>query len=280
VSEGLSVDLYLSWKVIPRMSKSRRILIWVGASLVVAFAYLWLFGVQTAFALWARHNGIKIPELSDTPRELQNTSLNQSRGAEFSRFGYEFELPWSDFDQAKIKIVGQGCLISFESGIRIRFTTEPARAFVNDVASKSGGEESLRRNFGDEAISSDYNFYRLMLTTTPASVSPLGSREAASSNSTLLILKAIAMPEPGHSGIYSLHTANFRGFQYGAPGNSRHMVVSDLLDDKGNAEFIFFDVPGQPHITQADINRATQSLKRVSDVATESSQNPSVTLDP
>ncbi len=124
------------------------------------------------------------------------------------------------------------------------------------------------------------HFFRLMLTTTPASVNAFSSREAASRNSTLLILKAIAMPDPGHSGIYSFHTPSFRGFQYGAPGNSRNMVVSDLFDDEGNAEFIFFDVAGQPpHITQADINRATQSLKRVSNKAIQSSQNTDVTLD-
>jgi hypothetical protein len=250
------------------MTNRKRILSWIAAALVLVVAYLWFFGVQTAFAFMAWNTGRKIPELSDSPQELTDFSVNHAQASRFSRFGYEFELPWSDIDEAKTKIIGQGCVISFNSGIRVGFTTEPARTFVKNVASKSGGEESLRRSFGKDAISSDYNFYRLMLTTTPTSVSAFGSREAASRNSSLLTLKAIAMPDPGHSGIYSFHSANFRGFQYGAPGNSRHLVVSDLLDNEGNAEFIFFDVQGQsPLITQADMNRAIQSLKRVPAVA-------------
>lgn len=243
------------------VTKRKRILLWVGASCGVLFVYLWLFGIQTGFALMAWKAGRQVPQVKDVPIALKDSAVNNAQGTRFSCAAYEFELPWSDVEEVKHKI--GGCLVLFKSGIRVGFTTEPPRSFVENVASKSGGEESLRRNFGDEAISSDYNFVRLMLTTTPSSVNPLGSREGAMRGWVLLTLKAIAMPDPGNSGIYAFHTASFRGFQYGASGNAARVVISDQLDDAGTTEFAFGDLHGQsPHITQADINRATQSLRR------------------
>jgi hypothetical protein len=246
------------------VTKRKRILLWVGAILGVFFVYLWLLGIQTALAVMAWKAGRRVPQVKDVPIELNDSAMNNAQGTRFSCAGYEFELPRTDVDEAKHKI--GGCLISFKSGVRVSFNTEPARAFVKNVASKSGGEESLRRrSYGDEVVSSDYNFCRLMPTTTPSSVRPLGSRQSATREWVLLILKAVAMPDPGRSGVYSFRTTNFQGFQYGTPGNAARYVISDLLDDKGNAEFIFVDVPGQsPRITQADINRATQSLKHSS----------------
>jgi hypothetical protein len=256
------------------VTKRKRILLWVGATFGVLFVYLWLFGIQTGFALMAWKAGLQVPQVKDVPIALKDSAVNNAPGTQFSCAGYEFELPRTDVDDVKHKI--GGCLISCKSGVRVSFNTEPARAFVKNVASKSGGEESLRRSYGDEVVSSDYNFYRLMLTTTPSSVKPLGSRQSATHEWVLLILKAVAMPDPGRSGVYSLRTTNFQGFQYGTPGNAARYVISDLLDDKGNAEFVFVDVPGQtPRITQADINRATQSLRRTSistDADAETSQ--------
>ena len=242
------------------MTKRKRILLWVGAILGVLFVYLWLFGIQTALAVMAWKAGRRVPQVKDVPIPLNDSAMNNAQGTRFSCAGYEFELPRTDVNEVKHKI--GACLISFKSGVRVSFNTEPPRAFVKNVASKSGGEESLRRSYGDDAVSSDYKFYQLMLTTTPSSVLPLGSRQSATREWVLLILKAIAMPEPGNSGVYSFRTTTFQGFQYGTPGNTARYVISDLLDDKGNAEFIFVDVPGQPpHVTQADINRVTQSLR-------------------
>jgi hypothetical protein len=259
------------------MSNRKRIVIAVGASLLLAFAYVCLFGIQNAFALFAWNTGRKIPKVNEIPKEIADSSINRSQGTKFSKYGYEFEVPWTDVDEAKSKMGINSCLLSFNSGIRMTFTVEPARAFVENFASKSGGEELLRRRFGDEAISSDYNFYRLMLTTTPANVHAFSSREDATKTWVMLTLKAIAMLDPGHSGTYFFRTANFQGFQFGTPGNASKVVINDLLDDEGNAEFVFVDVQGQPtRIIQADINRTIQSLKRLPAVAVKSSHNANV----
>lgn len=246
------------------MTKRKLIFLWVGAGFAFICVYLWFFGIQTAFALQAWNTGRKIPEVKDVPLEIQDTSVNAVPGAKLSYSGYSFEVPWTDLDQSQSKIAPLKQILVFRSGVRLLVTTAPPRNFVGLVAKQAGGENILRQEYGEEVVSSDYNFFVRMLNTTPESVSPFGSREAAVRNSTLLVIKAIAMPEPGRSGIYSFHTGSFQGFQFGSPGNSKNRVSSDLYDENGGFEFIFMDRNGQPpHIRQADINRVTQSLARI-----------------
>jgi hypothetical protein len=257
------------------VSQRKKVLVGVGASLFVLIAYIYFFGNQTWFVLIARNAGRKIPQVWSVPQNLTDTVLSPSVGEQFSCAGYEFDIPWSDIDQSKTKTGANGCLVSFQSGIRILFTASPPRSFVKNVASKFGGEDILRRNYGDQAISSDYNFFQLMLHATPSSVRTFSSREAASRNFTLFLVKTIAMPN-AHSGLFSFGTPNFKGLQYEAPGHSSR-VVADLFDDEGAAEFIFFEVAGrQPQITQEEVNRVTQSLRRVSKPAGQSSPSPNI----
>jgi hypothetical protein len=164
------------------MSRRKRILISVCVALAVTIAYICLFGAQTGFALIAWNAGRKVPDVRNVPQDLTDSDVNQSTGQRLSYYGYEFEIPWSDIDESKTKAGVSGCLLSFASGIRILFTSELDRSFVKNVASKSGGEDALRRSFGDQAVSSDYKFFQTMLSITPSSVNPFGSREAAARN--------------------------------------------------------------------------------------------------
>lgn len=113
-------------------------------------------------------------------------------------------------------------------------------------------------------FASDYNFQREMLSTTPRTVSPFCSREAGVHASMLLLMKVIAMPSQGSSGVFSTQSQYFRGFQHGDPRVSSSNFSVDLFDDEGGVEFILTcdGICSAPAITQADINRISQSLIR------------------
>jgi hypothetical protein len=191
--------------------------------------------------------------------------VNSSSGTRLSYFGYTFEIPWNDVDNAKSKKVGAMQVLAFQSGMTILVSSIPPRDFVKTVAGYTGGEEALRRTYGSEVISSDYSFNQAMLSATPAAVEILGSREDATRGFLLLLLKTMAMPLPAHSGMYSIRTPHFQGFQFGDPRSSSGKTIVDLWDDKGGIELHLacFGTCSAPHITQADVNRILQSIMRV-----------------
>jgi hypothetical protein len=263
------------------MTNRNRTLVWIGSVLALACVYLWLFGIQTGFALQAWNIGRKVPEVKNTPRDLTDLSVNSSSGTSLSYFGYTFEIPWNDVDNAKSKKVGSMQVLAFHSGMAILVSSIPPRDFVKTVAGSTGGEETLRRTYGNEVTSSDYSFNRAMLSATPATVEILGSREDAARGFMLLLIKTMAMPLPASSGIYSIRTPHFQGFQFGDPRASSGKIIVDLWDDKGGIELHLacFGTCSAPHITQADVNRISESLARVAPVtATDSLAAPRDTI--
>jgi hypothetical protein len=138
------------------------------------------------------------------------------------------------------------------------------REFVSYIAKETGGEERLKGAYGDRVVSSDYNFNRALLAITPQLIDPFGTRQSAVRGFMLLSIKALALPPTASTGIYSLHTAGFHGFQFGNPGARPNRIQINLYDEYGAAEFTWTctaecSVP----ITQADLNRISQSLVRV-----------------
>ncbi|MGA3300747.1 MAG: hypothetical protein ABSD87_11710 [Candidatus Acidiferrales bacterium] len=245
------------------MSKRKQILVWAATSFAVLVAYACLFGVQTGFAFIAWRWGRQMPVTKTIPVDLTDLRINPAAGTNLTYLGFSFEIPWSDVVESKT--VGKMQLVRFRSGMVIIISRIPPRAFVTSVAEKAGGEQDLKRAYGDEVTSSDYNFYQMMLNTTPKSVKPFGSRQAATRSELILLIKAIAVPEPGESGIFSLRTSHFEGFQYGNPGVNPKRILIDLFDELGGTEImVACGATGcSPPITQADLNRISQSLVRV-----------------
>jgi len=247
------------------MANRKRTLTWIGSILALAFVYILLFGIQTGYAIQAWNTGRKLPEVKNTPRNLTDLSVNSAPGTRLSYFGYTFEIPWNDLDEAKSKKVGSMQVLAFHSAMAMIISSIPPRDFVKTVAGYTGGEETLRRTYGNEVISSDYSFNQAMLNATPATIEILGSREDATRGFMLLVLKTMAMPLPAHSGMYSIRTPHFHGFQFGDPRSSSGKIVVDLWDDRGGIELHLacFGTCSAPHITQADVNRISQSVMRV-----------------
>lgn len=248
------------------MSTKARVLIALLVLLLLAAVYLWFFGFQTITALGARYYvARKTPVVSMAPAQLTDLSISRSPGKKLSYFGYEFEVPWSDMDDSKSKMIGDNKeLIAFQSGNSLSVWHGSPRAFVNSVLSNDKIDPStIRRMYGDEALSSDSAFYRTLLETTPEKITPFMSRRDAVSRAVLLIVKGTILPRGTESGVFAVTAGEFSGFQFGRPQNQSGEVSVRLFSDSSSFNFIFYQKPGGPTvISQPDINRILQTLRK------------------
>jgi hypothetical protein len=97
------------------VSKRRRIIIGLGASVVVCGLYLWFFGTQTFCAIEARWTGRRVPIVDSVPVDLADLSISSKPGDTLSFHGVEFEVPWSDIDESKTRVVGNRLDVVFRS---------------------------------------------------------------------------------------------------------------------------------------------------------------------
>ena len=240
-----------------------RILLGLGVAVLGCGAYIWLFGVQTALALEARYVARKMPVVWNLPAKLPDSSVSRSPGKKLSYFGYEFEVPWDDIDEAKSRTIGERkAIIAFHSGNAMSVWSGPPREFVNSVVSMGTDRDAFRQMYGDEALRSDYELNRLMLTTTPDKITPFISKKRAVSQSMLVLMKGISAPRGADSGIFAVSADGFRGFQYGHPPDSYWFSV-ELFSESGSLDFTFAQKANGPTvIAQKDINRILQTLHK------------------
>jgi len=247
------------------MSRRTRFLIGLGIALLVSVIYLWFFGFQTVIALEVRYLARKTPLERMAPAQLTDLSISQSPGRKLSYFGYEFEVPWADMDDAKSKMVGDNkAMIVFQSGNSLSVWHGSPRAFVNSVLSNDKIDPNiLRRMYGDEALQSDYALYRTILETTPDKITPFMSQKDAASQAILLIVKGTILPRGTESGIFAVRAGEFSGFQFGRPANPSGELSVRLFSDSSSLNFIFNQNAGGPAvISQPDINRILHTLHK------------------
>jgi len=242
------------------MSRRKRFLIILAVVVVLCGAYVLFFGIVTMFAVEARYMGWKMPVVKQTPRALQNSSISGAAGRKLSYFGYEFEVPWDDVDDARTKVYPNGLVgIVFHSGVTMIFTRSGPKESVTGVQSKL--HDTLQACYGEKVLQSDYALTRLILEATPDKITLLTSRKDAVGGLVLLVLKGIATGTEANSGIYSIETRHFQGFQYGGPQSRPRKIIVDLFaDDGGRLEFIFGGKDGPANISQSDINRVVQTV--------------------
>jgi hypothetical protein len=248
------------------MSKSKRLLVWLGIVLTGG-AYLWTFGPQTMLTLMARYQYRRIPAVQKTPVALPDLSVSSVPHKTVAYFGYEFELPWDDVDEQKSRTAEtvHVHVTAFHSGNAFWFSTFPTRDFVKNVVEKTKlTPEQFRQAYGDDSFESDLGFYRTMLQITPRDMSPFMSKRQAGASTTLLLIKAISVPE-AESGIFLIRTADFQGFQFGNPQNRPSRIREDLYAADGGIELVFFQGrETSPNVSQGEINRILQTVRRTS----------------
>ena len=248
------------------MSKRNRILTGLGVAVVVCGTYLCFFGVQTIFTLEARNIARKSPVAEITPVELPDSSASQAVGKRLSYFGYQFEVPWDDVDDARSKTIGGNkAVIVFRSGNVLSVWSGSPHDFVNAILSNGKIErDTFRQIYGDQALQSDYFFHRMMLETTPDQITPLVPKRQAIRRSMLLLMKTISAPRGADSGIFAVRAGDFSGFQFGRPQSSYSGVSVELYSDSGSLDFIFGQKPnGSTIISQPDINRILQTIHKI-----------------
>ncbi len=248
------------------MSTRARVLIGLFVVLLLCVAYVWFFGFQTLVLLEARYLTRKKPAVSMAPSQLTDSSISRSPGRKLSYFGYEFEVPWNDVDEAKTAVNPDKnkAMIVFQSGNALSVWHGSPRAFLNQVLSNDKiDQNTLRRIVGDEALLSDYALYRTILQMTPDKMTPFESQSDAGNQALLLLVKGIGMPPGGDSGVFSVSAGEFSGFQFGRPQNQFSEVSVRLFSDSSSLNFIFKQNPVSPAvISQPDINRILQTLHK------------------
>lgn len=240
------------------MSRWKRVLVSFGIVVIACVTYLWLFGTQTFYFLEAHNIARKLPFVKRTPIELTDLSISRAPGMRLSYFGYEFEIPWTDIDNEKTRVVGGNkALIAFRSGNVFMLWSAPPHEFMNGVLEQGKiDRDTFRKVYGDEALQSDYNFMRLILETTPDKITLLSSTKTAMSQGALLTVKAICVPGDPNSGIFDITGKEFKGFQYGRPQSPPKHLNVELFPDGGHLDLFFEQkVNGPTLISQADINR-------------------------
>jgi hypothetical protein len=249
----------------PMTKRQRKLVIWANVFIVTGFC-VWHFGVAALFVVESRYVGWKFPLVKKTPMELTDVSISQVEGRKLSYFGYEFEVPWGDLDEGKGKRIGKGQLIAFRSGNALLFSKAAPKEFVQTFLSATKvGPEKVRSLWGEEALKSDYSLHRLILEATPGEVTLFTRREDAVRNSMLIFFKGIMTPRGGESGIFRMRTDKFQGFQYGDPQVRPKALDVEIFADDGGLEFVF-EQRGEgpaPTITQAEINRVIQTVRKL-----------------
>lgn len=248
------------------MSSSKRIILALGITVIVLGAYLWLFGFQTMSSLMVRYEYRKFPIVAKTPIVLTDLSISSAPHKKVTYFGYEFELPWDDVDEPKDKTVGPIHVSFFHSGNAFWFSTFPPKSFVNEVMKAAKIDpQNFRQFYGDEAFNSDYGFHKEMLQITPSQITPFVSRHQAARGELLLMLKGISVPK-ADSGIFSIRTSDFQGFQFENPQGRPFRITDELYSNDGGIDLIFLQKAGGsvPDISQSQINRVIQSIHKVS----------------
>jgi hypothetical protein len=248
------------------MQKRVRILIAIGIVIVACGAFAWFFGTQ-AFYMWEFHRmARKEPNLWAIPAELPDLSTSESQGKRLSYFGYEFEVPWDDIDSAQTRILSENkALIVFRSGNVISFwSSYPSELPGMALQQGQVDRKTSAALYGDDAAQSDYTFKRAILDVTPDSVSLFTPKRRAIQESFFFMVKAAIVPVWASNGVFSVSSKEFRGFQYGTPGDPSKRLSVELFSDKGHVDILFGEKPGGPvKISQADVNRVVQSVVKL-----------------
>jgi hypothetical protein len=253
--------------------RQRKLVFWANMFLVAGFC-VWHFGVAALFVLENRYVGWKFPVAKETPVELTDLSISQAQGPRLSYFGYEFEVPW-DIDQEKTKQTGKMEHIAFHSGNALLFSKAAPKEFVQTFLSSTRVDpNNVRKLLGEEALESDYSLHRLILEATPGQVTLFTRREDVVRNSMLLLFKGVMMPRGGESGIFRVRTGKFQGFQYGDPQARPKSLNVEIFADDGGLSFAFAQRSGgpAPAITQAEINRVVQTVRKIPESALSASR--------
>jgi len=247
----------------------RRILITVVVTLTVIFVGVsWIAPVVLSF-----YAARKAPPVARVvPTDLKDQSVSEAPGKKLSYFGYEFQIPWSDLDEAQTKLYPKDKAdknkvdLRFSSGLRLVVTAVPPREWANSLPEDfKVSPRVIESVFGHETMKSDYSFVKTLYEFTPDKMNHWAlSQRGLNRDEFLLMIKSLSLLKSADTGIFNEQNSSYKGFQQGNPEVRPDAIAVNLYSDEGSVEFIFFQKGYQnsPGVTQPEINRIVQTLRK------------------
>jgi hypothetical protein len=219
---------------------------------------------------------------SVVPVDLKDKSISQAPGEKLSFLGYEFEVPWSDLDEGRTKFYPKDkpektkVDLRFHSGLRLVLAAHPTRRWAKDLSADFDvSPQIIESTFTPEAVKSDYSFFNTVYGFTPDHMNHWSASQGAHDREELMLaIKSTSLRKAAETGIFNLRNQNFKGFQQGNPRVRQDEIVVDLYSSEGSLEMTFFqaDYPNYVGVTQAEINRIVQSLRKATQSETPALQ--------
>jgi hypothetical protein len=244
------------------MTRSQRILIGMAVFAVLVVGYVYFFGSATVLTVMSRRMGHKYPYIEIIPVALSDTSVASVPVKREKAFGYEFEVPWDDLDESQT--------VAGEKAARFKSRSDRwtlgimqggPKELVQSLTTKPNNSAAL---YGD-ALKSDFALRQAIYGTTPSQIKLWTPRNVAVRDMSYLIMKGIMMTSGSETGMFEVASGAMKGYQLGDPALSKKVNV-EISDDVGEISFIFQqDEYGR--ITQAELNRVIQSVRRVETAA-------------
>ena len=232
------------------MRLARRILITIGIIVVVLIAFV-DFMVPDALFFYLKKTAPA--SAYAVPTDLQDVSVSQAPGTKMRYFGYEFEVPWSDVEEAERKPFAtknsgwESACVSFRSGLKLFIVADPP----------------------DEA-SSDYALAKLLYEFSPSKMHIWPPSPRTQYRQLMLFMGKSQIlshipSRPAESGIFNVRSRNYRGFQMGNPQVRPDWLRLDIYSSDGRFEITFMQGGYEEPVgvTQCEINRTVESLHRV-----------------
>ena len=242
-------------------------IVWIGAIATVVVALLGARLLPILDYSEAHSAARKNHLLSIVPRPLSDTTVSPARGTTLSAFGYQYEVPWTNIE----KTVQPDSIsdVVFTSGEAVAFGDPGAASDLARLWRSSGADKFL----GAEATRSNYQFGSTILSLTPQSFSIWMSSTEANRAITLFRMKEV-YTTGAETGLYSIQTPRYQGFQKGDPKKTRTIELT--IYDQQDREYHFLigtakDTPLM--ITQPEINRIVETLRPLQTVASAPSQH-------
>ena len=266
---------------IPRKRLNARLtLCFLGFLCATVLGFIFLGSRLFAFDMVRRMRN-EHPELAAVPQPLPDSTVNPAEGMSLARFGYAFEVPWKDLDG--IRDFDSGSAMSFKSGRRVMFMGPKAHVdrIKTIFESSAGSGKDPRSVLGARTLSSNYEFVRASLETDPTRASLLTPTNEIIRASILLLIK-YSESTGFKSGLYGLESAGFRGFQKGSPATGENGATLQLFDADDHEIEIHVATanPTLAPVTQADLNRILQTLRRIDAAPDQGAQSPQHAASP
>lgn len=224
------------------MRQLRRILVLIAVTIaLIVLTAQWILPVYVSL-----ETAYKPPTRSRlVPGDLSDHSVSMAPGTKLSYFGYEFEIPWNDIDEAKTKSYRDMALLTFHSGLKLMVGVSPPKLWLDGLLGKSK-TASVEQSYG---VHSDYDFLRAMYTLTPDKMHLWAFSPRIHYRETLLLaLKSAAIRPEAETGFFYVGNSTNEGFQEGDPEawplnyrpKSRSSVLIQLFSDQGCLNLTLF----------------------------------------